>query len=381
MRNLFIFITMFWIMASILKVEAAPNQIMPEEYHLNLYRAKVIDIKEIIEDTATSSKTQIVKIKIMNKDHKGFVTEVTNTMTGNTLYDIVLKKGMLISVHKEEWETGEVFFYVIGYERVNYVIQIIALFLICLIVIGGQKSIKAIVALSVTIFLILYVLIPLLLRGFSPIVISIAVCALATVITLSTIAGFNKKSLSAIIGTIGGLIIGGCIAYFYGVTAKLTGFNSAEAQMLMYLPERITFDYRGLLFCGIIIGALGAAMDVSISIASALTELLERDAKLSLSQIVRHGMNIGRDIMGTMANTLILAYTGASLTMLLIFIGFNKSVNEIINLDSVTTEIIRAIAGSIGLLFAIPLTAVTFALLSGKRFTNRDDIKEEKING
>ncbi len=361
-------------------IYGAQNQIMSEEYHLDLYKARVTKIKQIVEDVASGNKTQIAEIKIINKEHKGMVTEVTNTMTGNSLYDIELKKGILVSIHKEQWESGEVFFYVIGYERVNYVMQIIGIFLIALILIGGRKGIKAIVALSVTIFLVLYVLIPLLLKGHNPTLVSIAVCALATVITLTIIAGFNKKSLSAIIGTVGGLMIGGSLAYFYGVAAKLTGFSSAEAQMLMYLPERIEFDYRGLLFCGIIIGALGAAMDVSISIASALTEIWEKDANLSFRQMVKHGMNIGRDIMGTMANTLILAYTGASLSMFLIFIGFNKSANEIINLDSVTTEIIRAVAGSIGLLFAIPLTAVTFALLSDQRFKNINKEKRGKIS-
>jgi uncharacterized membrane protein len=357
-------------------VKALNNQYVPEEYQLNLYKAKVLTIKDVIVDSIDEDNTittQIAEVKIYNKEYKGLITEVRSTLTGNPIYDITLKEGQMISVHAELNNDDSISFYVIGYERSNYILQLIIIFLLCLIILGGIKGLKAIIALSITILLILYVLIPLLLKGYNPIVISVVVCAIATLITLTIIAGFNKKSTSAILGTVGGLLIAGIIAFLYGILAKLTGFNSAEAQMLLYLPEQIAFNYKGLLFAGIIIGALGAVMDVSISISSALTEIEKENPKIKINELFNHGMTIGRDIMGTMANTLILAYTGSTLSMLLIFVGFQKTLNEIINLDSVATEILRAIAGSIGLIFAIPITTIAYIFITN--FNKKEKIR------
>ena len=310
-RTIFIYLSFLLISLSFVHIAYAQSLITPEEYQLNLYKAKVLEIEEIPSGVSSGANIiQLVQIEILNKELKGTVTQIRNTLSGNPAYDIELKKGTLVSVHKEQLGSGETLFFLMGYERTNYIMQIVGIFIICLIVIGGIKGVKAIVSLAVTIFLVIYMLIPLLLKGYNPILVSVLTCGLAAIVALIIIAGWNTKSQSAIIGTVTGIMVGGLLAYGYGIMAKLTGFDSTEAQMLLYLPQQIEFDYRGLLFAGILLGALGAAMDVSISISSALTELFEKDPKLTFKGIMGHGMNIGRDIMGTMANTLILAYTG-----------------------------------------------------------------------
>ncbi len=372
-----LFVTLFIFRPEVIATTDIP--FTPEEYQLNLYRAKVLDIKDttIINIDENKQQTiQIAEIEILNKDYKGMITEVRNTLSGNPLYDIELRKGLKISVHAEEDNDGKVSFYVMNYERSGYMLHLIALFLFLLILIGRFKGLKAIMALSVIILLILYVLIPLLLKGYSPILVSVMVCTLSTIITLTITAGFNKKSGAAIIGTIGGLIIGGLIAYSYGIIAKLTGFSTSDAGMLLYLPGNIPFDFRGLLFAGIIIGALGASMDVAISISSALTEIQKENPNISLKKLIQSGFNIGKDIMGTMVNTLILAYTGGTLSTIIIFIGYQKTLNEIVNLDSVATEIVRAITGSIGLICAIPITIFAFCILNKRQLINERGIKE-----
>lgn len=337
------------------------TEVTPEEYQLNLYKAKVV---EIVSETIKSDTTvQVAKVKILNRDKKGTVVEITNTLTGNPAYDIVLKKGTRVTINVVERD-GELSYFLNGYEKSGYLIQITVIFLLLVLIFGGIKGIKSIVALTVTVLLVIVVLIPLLLKGYNPILLSVAVCAASTVVTMLIVAGFTKKSLSAIIGTTFGLIAGGTLAYIYGLLAKLTGFSSSDAQMLNYLPYNIKFDFRGLLFAGIIIGALGAAMDVAISIASSMTEIQKEKPTITMRQLFKAGMNIGKDIMGTMTNTLILAYTGSTLSTMLIFVGFKKSPTEIFNLDSVATEIVRAIAGSTGLLFAIPFTALAYIVIS-----------------
>ncbi len=350
------------------------RQGLSEEYQLNLYRAKVLRIIDTVRLSGTDDNNiiQIAEIKILNRDYKGLVTEIRSTLTGNDAYDIKLKEGMRISVHAEDTFDGSVSFYIINYERTNFVLGLLTFFILCILIIGGIKGLKALVSLSITILLIIYALIPLLLKGYNPIVISVLICTLSTVITLLIIAGFNKKSLSAIIGTIGGLLIGGIIAYIFGQIARLTGFSSTDAQMLLYLPGYISFDFRGLLFAGIIIGALGACMDVSISLASSLTEIQMSNPLICTKKLIQSGFNIGKDIMGTMINTLVLAYTGGTLSTMLIFVGFEKTASEIVNLDSIVTEILRAIAGSIGLLFSIPITIFAFIIITKKSLVKKE---------
>ncbi|MCG8499794.1 MAG: YibE/F family protein [Firmicutes bacterium] len=369
MKRLSILFITVVILVCAVNTSFADETTMSEEPVIETYRAKVLKIESIKEEYPEANITLIkqkVDARILNGGLKGEIVEAENNMSGNPAYDIELKEGDIISLGMEQGENGERLFHVKGYERTRYVYQLIGIFLVLLVIAGGWKGLKSIVSLGVTIGLVFYVMIPLLLKGISPIFISIGVCAAATIITMIVITGWNKKSLAAIIGTIGGITAGGGIAYLYGLLAQLTGLSEVEAQMLLDIPQQVKFDFRGLLFAGILIGALGAAMDVSVSIASALTELIQKDRNLTFRQILKHGMNIGKDIMGTMSNTLILAYTGGALSMILLFVVYPRPVNDIINFDFVATEIIRSIAGSIGLIFAIPITAISFGLMHKK---------------
>ena len=332
------------------------SDMLSEEYQLSLYNAKVIEVVDVKNYKDTTVQT--LKIKILNKDLKDHESIIKNTLSFNGS-DIKLKKGDKISVHMEK-DDGEYKFYFEGYDKTGSLIVLSIIFIICTIAFGGIKGIKSLIALVFTILLILFGLVPLLLKGHNPIILSIITCVISTILTFSITNGFTKKSLIAILGVTAGLIISGLIAYIFALTTRITGFASGDAQMLQYLPSGIVFDFKGLLFASIIIGALGACMDVSMEITSSLSEIKKHHPKISNVELIKSGFNIGKDMMGTMINTLILAYSGTSLSTILIFIGFNKGFSDIINLDSITTEIIRSLSGSIGLLFAIPATIFLF---------------------
>ncbi len=376
MRKVFVVFMMIVIVLSLSTVGFAYRQAIPEEYQLTLYRGRVLGVEEVtlegFGDGEVSFVTQVADVKILNKEYRGEIVEITNTLSGDTLYDINLKRGDLISVYLYEGHTGESAFYLMGYENSGYMLQMIGIFLLFLVIIGGWKGVRAIVSLSVIIALIIYVMVPMLLAGYNAILIAFGICAIATLLTLLIISGWNKKTQAAIIGTVGGIIVSSIMAYIYGTLTRLTGLSSGDAQMLLYLPQDVQFDFRGLLFAGILIGALGAVMDVSVSIASSLNELSKSTPKLPFPKIFKYGMAIGKDIMGTMTNTLILAYTGTSLPIILVFIGFQKTLDEIVNLHSIVVEIVRALAGSMGLLFAIPITVVSYAVLNRRH-------KSEKV--
>ena len=203
-----------------------------------------------------------------------------------------------------------------------------------------------------------------MLKGVNPIPISVAIAVAVTIITMFLVGGVNSKSISAIIGTSVGVIIAGLISYFIGTKANLTGLSAQEATMLMYIPQDVLFNFKNLLFAGIILGALGAAMDVGISVASSIEEINIANPALNRKQLFNAGMNVGKDVMGTMTNTLILAYTGSSIPLLLLFMAYETSIIKILNLDIIATEIVRSLSGSIGLVLTIPITAFVASYLT-----------------
>ncbi|TCO72698.1 YibE/F family protein [Marinisporobacter balticus] len=248
-------------------------------------------------------------------------------------------------------------------------LYLFVIFLGGLLIVGGFKGLKAIFTLIFTIWAIVKVLLPMILKGYNPIVVSTCICAVVIIITLLIVCGINKKTLSAIIGTTGGVIIAGVLSLMIGSMANLTGLGNEESVHLILYSKNI--DFKGLLFSGIIIGSLGATMDVGMSVASAMHEIKQASPKITTDALISAGMNVGRDIMGTMSNTLILAYVGSSLNLMLLLSTYDISLIQIITRDHIASEVIRALAGSIGLIFTIPLTAIVSGVLSKSEQVDR----------
>lgn len=309
---------------------------------------------------------QFVKLKVLTGEHKGQTFNVENIQSGHPVYDIPVKEGDKVLVFIELNDDGELEVNISDYVRNNYIYILTAGFIIALLVIGRSKGLKTIVTLIFTMLMIFKVLLPLMLRGYNPIILTIVISAIITVVTIVIISGLSKKSFAAIVGTVSGVLIAGFLAYIIGTKVKLTGLSSEEAVMLLFIPQNINFNFRDLLFSGILLGALGAVMDVSMSIASSTEEINRANSNLTMKELFVSGMNVGKDIMGTMSNTLILAYTGSTVPLMLLFMAYETSLLRIINLDVVATEIIRSLAGSIGLVLAIPITAVLSAMLIKK---------------
>ncbi|NLY86751.1 MAG: YibE/F family protein [Tissierellia bacterium] len=311
-------------------------------------------------------KVQRLKVKISSGKYKNQVLDIENHLSDNPAYDILPKKGDKVVVMIEEID-GDLEAYVTDFQRSNYILYLAIFFVLIILLIGKIKGLKAIVSLVLTILAILYILLPQILKGVDPMLVSILIAVGVTVITILLVSGFNYKSLTAILGTSIGVIIAGLIAYYMGHKAHLTGLSSEEATMLIYIPQNIEFNFKNLLFSGIILGALGAVMDVGMSIASSIEEIHLANPNLSTKELFKSGMNVGKDIMGTMTNTLILAYTGSSIPLLLLFMAYNISLVEIMNLDIIATEAVRSLAGSIGLALTIPVTAAIGSILIKKQ--------------
>ncbi len=331
-------------------------------------RAEVLDVFEDGNlDNDNIEMVQFVNLKVLTGKYKGQIFNIENVQSGHPVYDIPVKKGDKVLVLIEEYEDGNLEVNIADYVRDYYIYMLILIFMIVLLVIGRRKGLKTIITLVLTMFMIFKVLLPLMLRGFNPIFITILISAVIIIVTILIISGLSKKSLAAIVGTVSGVLIAGFLAFIIGTRVKLTGLTSEEAVMLLYIPQNINFNFKDLLFSGILLGALGAVMDVSMSIASSIEEIRKVNTDLSRKELFLSGMNVGKDIMGTMSNTLILAYTGSTVPLMLLFMAYETSFLRIVNLDLIATEIIRSIAGSIGLVLAVPITALISVILIRKK--------------
>ena len=237
------------------------------------------------------------------------------------------------------------------------------LFALALLVFGRIKGFNTLISLAFTCAGIFLVFIPSILSGMNIYISSIVICIFTTVMTYLIINGYNKKTLAATLGCIGGLFVAGTITLIMGKILSLTGFSSEESIYLTFLSPDRPIDLKAIIFAAILIGAMGAIMDVAMSISSSLKELKDQAGTSSPSDLFRSGMNIGRDIMGTMVNTLILAYIGSSLSVVLLISAYSTSFSSLLNSEKIVVEILQALVGSFGVLFALPLTSIVCAIL------------------
>jgi uncharacterized membrane protein len=335
---------------------------------VRILQAQEVNAQNTGQEEETAWETQFLDVKIKEGKHKDETIRAQNIVDPRLAHNISVEKGDSVLVYiNEDSRANAVDASIIGHSREMYLYILIGTFALLLLLVGALKGLKAIITLTITIAIIIKILLPLILMGYNPLWVSIISCAAIITITLIIVSGPNRKTLSAIIGTSGGVIAAGAIAMFVGTLSKLTGLGDEEAQMLVFIPQQIELDFKGLLFAAILIGTLGAVMDVGMSIASSMNEIERAKPDITSRQLIKSGMNIGRDIMGTMSNTLILAYTGGSMHLMLLLMAYDIPFIEIINQDIIATEVVRAISGSIGLVLSIPLTAVIAGTIGRKR--------------
>lgn len=322
---------------------------------------------------------QEVTVRILTGNFKGSERIIDNMLTGNPAYDIPLSKGDKVILHMEpvsETVTGpeDVDIFIADIQRNTQIYIFTGIFCILLLIIGRKKGLTSIISILSTIALIFFMLMPMILNGFCPIASAVLTGILSTFITIYLVGGFNSKSSAAIIGTSISLIFAGALSMLAIYFAHLTGF-AGEENMFLY-TARPDLSFTGILSASMIIAALGALMDTAVSIASTVNEIYETDKSLTVRQLFKSGMNVGRDIIGTMSNTLILVYLGSSLPLVLL--SSNIDMNKFFNLNQVATEILSAIIGSIAILACVPITAIISAILIKRQDRKKIEFKFDK---
>ena len=372
------------------------NEKIAEEEMINESNNKIVDKK--YKDISKTFKGVVVNAGSKYEEKDEFIQDFTPyqdvriKITDGDYTSIVLVKYQLSyylgsSIPADELEVGDEVYVNVTYDKdgditqtyIEYInnerflIAMIIIYAGAVILIGGIKGFKALIGLVLTILAVFFVMVPLIFDGYSPLLVTIVTCIAVALITFIIISGFSKKTLAAVIGTAGGIIVAGIFAVVFGNLMKLTGACEHSNQLSM-IEDGSRFDFEGIMVSGIILGALGACMDVGMSIASSINEISETTKGMSVKKLIKSGMNIGKDVMGTMTNTLILAYVGTSLFVILLLKGYEIEPYQIANnTELVIEEVLRAIAGSFGLIFTIPITTFASSILMGKKENEFDE--------
>ena len=339
-------------------------------------------VNEIVEHNIQEDGSRIgyqkVMLKVLSGKLKGQLIE--GTSFAGYLYGADCTVGMKViaSISKYEDNASAA---VYSYDRSNIIYIFVGLFLLMLWIIGGKKGFKSAIGLVFTFICIIYLFLPMLYKGYSPFLSAVIVIILITIVSLYLIDGITKKSISAMIGTIIGVIIAGICAAGFGYVAKISGYNVSEVEELVFVANNTELKVGGILFSAILIASLGAVMDVSMSISSTLTEIYNHNKNIGRVELFKSGINVGRDMMGTMSNTLILAFTGGSINTLILNYAYALKHNQIINMYEIGIEIMQGVSGSIAIILSVPLVSIisSYFFTYGRKKSLRSKINLDSI--
>lgn len=334
-------------------------------------KARVLEIirQEVVDIPGTDTKTtlQALRVRIIDGEEAGKEIVVEDDHLG-------LEEGEVFYLrHVEDPLDGTDYYSVTEPYRLPTLFFFGALFILLVLVFGGRRGMRGLGALALSFFFIFYLLFPGILKGYSPILISVFVASLIVVLGSYITHGFNKTTTSAVLGMIVSIIVTGLLAYAAVYTGRFTGMSSDETMYLNF-DTRGAIDFTGLLLGGILIGLLGVLDDAAIAQAIAIEELARVGPHLPRSFIVKRALRIGREHIGALVNTLAVAYVGASLPLLLLFSSYLSTTNlaMTINREIVASEIIRTLIGSIGIVLAVPITTLISSYILVKKRGEED---------
>ena len=343
------------------------------EYASTYRKVEVAKIISSYYDEYNMNKVVTAEAKVLNRK-EGDPEEIVLTQTIDS-YSILQDEvyvGQRVFAFKNEEMSGEVTWYADEPVRLDTIVLLCVVFFIFLVIFGRFKGINTIISLSCTCLAIFAVYVPGILSGFNIYLLTIITAMYIIIMTILIVMGVDKKALASALGCLSGAITTALLTWGMSKVLMLTGITDEHSMYLQFI-NGVELDLVGIIFGAITIGAIGAIMDVAISIASSLKEVYETAERPTFKSLVKSGINIGRDMMGTMSNTLVLAYIGSSLSVVLLLCAYNDSVEYLLNREMIIVEMLQALVGSFGILLTIPLTTV---ISSGIYLKSNQKVKE-----
>ena len=328
--------------------------------------AKVLRVIEdnTVVDAAIEGRrrgSMLLELELLSGRYKGDVVLTENYLSA--MYNVYVTEGDKVSVRIDTVGVGEYQTSVYNYERSPIIIGLVVIFGVALIIIGGWQGFRAFVGLIFTFVNIVFLLLPLVLKGIPTIPLTLGLVTVTSVICYYLLGGWQPKTVGASIGCLCGVGFAAIFGAIASSMTHITAYQMDEAEALLLVMSDTNLKLDGLFLSGILIATVGAVMDIAMSIASAMDEINVKKPDISLKELFFSGMKIGRDATGTMANTLVLAFAGASLNMMLLIYSYNVSYNQLMNTDFIVIEVVRGIAGSMGIIMTVPSVAFFTAVI------------------
>ena len=346
-----------------------PNK-FPAKIYDNTERvaAKVLSTDEsfIVNNGLIKVGDQLCNIEILQGKFKGKTTSGTNRLSGSLEQDKLFKVGDKILVTLDYTGNEIRVATLVDHYRINYEILIIGIFIIVLVSFAGIVGIKSILSFIFTVLAMWKVLIPLFLLGYNPVIVGIVTTLILICVIIGLVYGIDKKSLAAIGGSLAGSLVTCLMALFFVSKFKIHGAVMSFSESLLYSGYE-SLNLTEIFIASIFIASSGAVMDVAVDITSAVAEVVEKKPNITRLEAVRSGINVGRSIMGTMMTTLLLAYSGGYIGLLMVFMAQGTPIINILNLKYVSSEILHTLIGSFGLVTVAPFTALASGILLGSK--------------
>lgn len=319
-------------------------------------------VTEVIDDESNNQEYgggQKVSVRITSGKYKGETCVLSNPNSYQRGAFCV--EGTKVIARIAADETGKLAGSVFNYDRECAVWLLVGIFVVSLIVVGGKKGISSLLALVYTMLCIVFCYIPLVYSGVNAMAAAVLTSIIILCATIFLINGCSDKSWCAMIGTTIGVAISGILAFVVGQMSHLSGYNMEDVESLVYISNYTKLGISDILFAGILISSLGAVMDVSVSVVASMQEIKDQAPSLTFKELFLSGMRVGHDMMGTMSNTLILAYAGAATGTIMTIFSYEMSYMQIMGYNSIIIEIVSGICGTIGVILTVPVQAAITA--------------------
>lgn len=357
------------------------------EYSYKMYNTNTLHyvrgtVTEIIDQELTLSGadgeyftgTQNIKVKILEGELKGETVEINNYITAQ--HNVVVNEGRRVVVCADTPENADPYFTLYNYDRATSLWILVAMFVLLVIIVGEKRGLMSCIGLGFTMCAVICWLLPSLYNGGNAILVSVITVILSTAVSCFCISGLNRKTVLNIISSTVGCISAGVIYVLFSLILNISGVSMDEAESLVLISQTTGLKLGGVLFSGLLISALGAVMDVAVSIGASLYEIRELNPEITAKELFKSGMNIGRDMIGTMTNTLILAFAGGSIATLIVLASYGVQYNQLLSSNYIALEVAKGLAGSAAVVLTVPISAAVCAFGYAK-YKNKKEIKEE----
>lgn len=298
---------------------------------------------------------QTLQVEILEGTQKGQIIQVENQLS--TTHNIYAKERQILVIKTDMPEGVEPFYSVYNYSRSGGYVLIAVIFCALMILMGRTKGLKSLLGLGYVLVLLFGFMIPAIYSGWQPLAATLILTVLAVSVSMILLNEFSHKTFTAIVSTIAGILLAILVFYLFAGVLKLDGYKAEEAEELLLISQNTGLQISQLLFAGTLISSLGALMDMTMSVAAPLYEIKEQKPKISSIELYRTGIRIGKDLVGTMCETLVLAFAGTAILSLLVFRSYGTTMNQLMNSDYIAIEVAQSLTGSVAVILAVPVTA------------------------